>query len=50
MLESASFPNLWHPSEIDGDFWRVHLLFGDYLRTHPKEAVDYEHETGLHGP
>jgi GrpB-like predicted nucleotidyltransferase (UPF0157 family) len=30
-----------HLVELTSDFWERHLLFRDYLRTHPKEAQDY---------
>lgn len=30
-----------HLVEIDSDFWRDHLLFRDYLRTHPAERDRY---------
>lgn len=30
-----------HMVEHDSDFWRRHLLFRDFLRTHPLEAQQY---------
>jgi len=31
-----------HLVAIGGDFWRRHLAFRDYLRSHPQVAADYE--------
>jgi len=31
-----------HLVQIDGDFWHRHLLFRDYLRSHPEEAKQYQ--------
>ena len=31
-----------HMVELATDFWERHLLFRDYLRTHPEEARQYE--------
>ena len=31
-----------HLVEIQSDFWQRHLLFRDYLRTHPEDAKRYE--------
>ncbi len=30
-----------HMVEVGGEFWERHLLFRDYLRTHPDAAHDY---------
>lgn len=30
-----------HMVELTSDFWERHLLFRDFLRTHPEEARDY---------
>jgi len=30
-----------HMVELDGDFWERHLLFRDYLRTHPEVSQQY---------
>ncbi len=30
-----------HAVEIDSDFWKRHLLFRDYLRTHPEALLEY---------
>lgn len=30
-----------HMVELKSDFWKKHLLFRDYLRTHPKVAQKY---------
>lgn len=30
-----------HMVELTSDFWKRHLLFRNYLRTHPKVAQDY---------
>ena len=30
-----------HMVELTSDFWKKHLLFRDYLRTHPEEAREY---------
>jgi GrpB-like predicted nucleotidyltransferase (UPF0157 family) len=30
-----------HMVEMSSDFWKRHLLFRDYLRTHPKVAKDH---------
>lgn len=31
-----------HLCVFDGEFWREHLLFRDFLRTHPETAREYE--------
>jgi GrpB-like predicted nucleotidyltransferase (UPF0157 family) len=31
-----------HMVEIDSDWWDLHLLFRDYLRSHPEACRDYE--------
>ncbi len=30
-----------HITEIGSEFWERHLLFRDYLRTHPETAIEY---------
>ena len=30
-----------HVVEVDGDFWRTHLLFRDFLRISPTDADEY---------
>ena len=32
-----------HMVELTSDFWKRHLLFRDYLRTHPKVSQKYHH-------
>ena len=31
-----------HMVEVGSDFWRDHLMFRDWLRTHPEDAREYE--------
>jgi GrpB-like predicted nucleotidyltransferase (UPF0157 family) len=42
-----------HVVEMTSDFWRRHLLFRDYLKTHPEAAREYadlkRHLAAVHG-
>ena len=40
-LKSAIRTHHLHMVEFSSDFWERHLLFRDYLRTHPQTAQEY---------
>lgn len=31
-----------HAVQVDSEFWKTHILFRDFLRTHPEAAQEYE--------
>ncbi|EDL66281.1 GrpB family protein [Bacillus sp. SG-1] len=41
-LESLTKTHILHVVEYEGDWWKEHITFRDYLNSHPSTAEEYE--------